>query len=111
MKFSEFRKKRWVRIISNRYLLILIIFVVWMFFFDANSYLIHRELDQEIKSLETDVEFYQSEIDKDRNFMEGLKDEEEMERFAREEYFLKKENEDIYIIEHEDSIKDKNKRK
>lgn len=105
MKFSELRNKKWFRIISNRYILILIVFAVWMIFFDANSYLIHRELDQEINNLKSNAEFYQTEIEKDETFMKNLEDEEEMERFAREKYYLKRENEDIYIIEHEDSLR------
>lgn len=105
MKFSELKNKRWFRLASNRYLLILVVFGVWMLFFDANSWLIHRELDTEIKHLEENAEFYQTEIDKDNTFMKSIEDDEEMERFAREQYYLKKDNEDIYIIEHEDSIK------
>lgn len=104
MKFSELKNKRWFRIVSNKYILIVIVFAVWMFFFDANSYLIHNELDTEIESLEDNAEFYESEIEKDREFMDKIEDDEEMERFAREKYYFKKENEDIYIIEHEDSI-------
>jgi cell division protein FtsB len=80
------------------------VFAVWMLFFDANSYLIHHELDTEIENLEDNAEFYKSEIDKDREFMKKIEDDDELERFAREKYYFKKENEDIYIIEHEDSI-------
>lgn len=104
MKFSKLKNKRWFRIVSNKYLLIVVVFAVWMLFFDANSYLIHNELDTEIENLEDNAEFYRSEIEKDREFMKKIEDDEELERFAREKYFFKKENEDIYIIEHEDSI-------
>nr|WP_262913892.1 septum formation initiator family protein [Aequorivita vitellina] len=99
-----------MRFISNKYVLILILFIVWMIFFDANSYLIHRELDNEIDGLEDNAEFYQNEINTDKGFIEKMKDSNEMEKFAREKYYLKKENEDIYIIEHEDSIKKEEKR-
>jgi len=105
VKYSELKNKRWFRIISNKYILILSVFVVWMIFFDANSYLIHKELSDEIEKLERDAGIYQKEIDHDKSFMKNLEDEEEMERFAREKYYLKRENEDIYIIEHEDSIR------
>jgi cell division protein FtsB len=81
-----------------------------MIFFDANSYLIHHELDNEINGLEDNAEFYQNEINRDKEFIEKMKDSNEMEKFAREKYYLKKENEDIYIIEHEDSIKKEEKR-
>lgn len=110
MSFSEFRQNKWVRFISNKYVLILILFIVWMIFFDANSYLIHHELDNDINGLEDNAEFYQKEIDHDKTFIKKMEDSNEMEKFAREKYYLKKENEDIYIIEHEDSIKKEEKR-
>lgn len=110
MSFKEFKNKKWVRFISNKYVLILILFVAWMFFFDANSYLIHHELDGDINALEDNAEFYQKEIDNDKTFIKKMEDSNEMEKFAREKYYLKKENEDIYIIEHEDSIKKEEKR-
>ena len=109
MKFSELKKNKWVRFLSNKYVLILILFIVWMLFFDTNSYLIHNELDSEVDALEDNAEFYQKEIDNDKNFIQKMEDSNEMEKFAREKYYLKKENEDIYIIEHEDSIKEKKK--
>ncbi|AVI49736.1 septum formation initiator [Pukyongia salina] len=107
MKFSEIKKKKWFLVFSSTYVLILIFFIVWMIFFDTNSFFIHRELDQDIKGLEENKEFYKQEIEKDKAFIEKMKDSAEMEKFAREKYYLKKENEDIYIIEHEDSLKNK----
>ena len=50
----------------NIYVLVLTAFAVWMLFFDANSFLIHRELNQEIKKLEKQKEFLQDEITKDK---------------------------------------------
>lgn len=104
---KNIRGKTWFKFISNTYVLILIFFLVWMFFFDSNSYLIHKELDEDIEALEQNKEFYQSEIKKDSKFIEKLTDSFELEKFAREKYYLKKENEDIYIIEVEDSLKNK----
>ena len=74
-------------------------------FFDANNYFFHKELSDDIKALEESKEFYKKEIKKDRAFINKMEDSSEMERFAREKYYLKKENEDIYIIEHQDSTK------
>lgn len=110
MKFSEIKKNKWVRFISNKYVLILILFIFWMIFFDANSYLIHHELDNDINALDDNAEFYQKEINHDKDFIKKMEDSSEMEKFAREKYYLKKENEDIYIIENEDSIKKEEKR-
>lgn len=104
MNFKGLKNKKWFRIISNKYVLIILIFVVWMFFFDGNSYLIHRELNQEIEKLEGNKEYFNQEIDQDKAQIGKLKDSAELERFAREEYFMKKANEEIYIIEYEDSI-------
>lgn len=110
MKLSQIRKNRWVKIIGNKYMLIVILFLVWMIFFDANSYLIHKELNNEVNALEDNAEFYQTEIDQDKSFIKKMEDSDEMEKFAREKYYLKKENEDIYIIEDNDSIKKEEKR-
>lgn len=104
MKFSAFKQKKWVRIISNKYVLILLFFIVWMIFFDTNSYLIHQELKEDIESLEGTKEIYRQEIEKDKVFIEKMKDSNEIEKYAREKYYLKKDNEDIYIIQHEDSL-------
>mgnify|MGYP003331122298 CR=1 FL=1 len=76
-----------------------------MFFFDSNSWFIHNELNNEISDLEDKKEYYQAEIDKDKKTIEILSDSVEIEKFAREEYYMKRENEEIYIIEFEDSIK------
>ena len=105
MKFSEIKKSKWVKVIGNKYMLVVLPFVIWMLFFDTNSYLIHKELNDDINALEDNKEFYKSEIDHDKEFINKMKDSNEQEKYAREKYYLKKENEDIYIIEHEDSIK------
>jgi len=84
--------------------LIFLIFLVWMFFFDGNSYLIHRELNQEKDKLKGNQDYFTKEINQDKSQIATLKDSVKLERFAREEYFMKKANEEIYIIEYEDSI-------
>lgn len=99
MKLSTLRKKKWFKTLSNRYLLIGVLFIVWMLIFDTNSYLIQRELNKELKSLDKNTEFYSNEIEKDLEFIEGMNDLEKIEKYAREKYFLKKENEEIFLIE------------
>ena len=90
---------------TNMYVMVLTAFLVWMIFFDTNSLLIHRELKKEIKKLEKTQDFLKKEIAKDKIIIEKLSNKEELERFAREEYYLKKKNEEIYLIEYEDSLK------
>ena len=76
-----------------------------MLFFDANSYLIHRELNKEMDALENEKEYYQNEIEKDKKAIEELSTDEGVEKLAREKYYMKKDSEEIYIIEYEDSLK------
>ncbi|NNF19659.1 MAG: septum formation initiator family protein [Flavobacteriaceae bacterium] len=105
MKLKDLKKKKWFGIVSNIYVLILTVFLIWMLFFDTNSLLIHLELRKEIRKLEKQQEFLKEEIAKDREIIDKLSDPEEIEKFAREQYYLKKKNEEIYLIEYEDSIK------
>jgi cell division protein FtsB len=70
-----------------------------MLFFDENSYLVHREFNKEIKELETAIDFYKKKIHEDKATIKSLQDSLQLERFAREKYLMKKENEDIYLIE------------
>ncbi len=107
MGWKSLRKKKWFSILTNIYVLVLTVFVVWMIFFDTNSLLIHLELKREIKKLEKQKEFLQEEIQKDKEVMERLSDPVELEKFAREQYYLKKKDEEIFIIEYEDSLKTK----
>ncbi len=88
----------------NKYVLIFVIFLIWMIFFDGSSWLLHQELDNEIDKLEGNKEYFDNEIATDKYQINKLRDSAGLERFAREEYLMKKDNEEIYIIEYEDSI-------
>ena len=82
-----------------KYFLILLAFMVWMTFLDTNSLLIHAELNREIKKLKNKRNALSEEILKDKSLIKKLDNMDSLEHFAREEYNLKKENEDIFIIE------------
>ena len=101
---KKLRDKKWFRIASNKYLLVLLGFVLWMLFLDTNSGLIHRELNAEIDELEKNKKYYLDQINSDKAIMEQLNDSLELEKFARQEYYMKRENEEIYIIEYGDSL-------
>ena len=90
---------------KNIFIIILIIFSVWMIFFDANSWFIHRELNKDIDKLEQEKEYYKNEIAKDKKEIEKLSTDEGIEKYGRQEFNMKQENEEIYIIEYEDSKK------
>ncbi len=101
MSLKQLRKKKWFRIISNKYVLILLIFGFWMLFLDSNSWLTHRELNQQINELQNNKAYYQTEIAKDKATMDNLNDSLELESFARQQYYMKRPNEDIYIIDYD----------
>ena len=82
-----------------KYLVISISFLIWMTFLDTNSLLIHSELNREIKKLKKKRDALNKEILDDKSLIEKLNDIDSLEHYAREEYNLKKENEDIFIIE------------
>ena len=94
-----------MKLLKNIFVIITVIFAIWMLFIDSNSLIIHRELNEDISDLENEKEYYRKEIEKDNKAIKELSTEEGIERLAREKYYMKKENEDIYIIEYEDSLK------
>ena len=97
-------QKKHLKPFKNLFVIVLIAFAVWMLFFDANSFLIHHELNSEMDDLEDEKEYYKREIEKDKKAIEELSTEEGLEKLAREKYYMKRENEEIYIIEYEDSL-------
>lgn len=101
--------KRILKPFKNVFFVIFVIFSVWMLFFDSNSWFIHNELNNDIKDLEKEKEYYKNEIEKDREEIKKLSSEKGVEKYGREKYHMKKENEEIYLIEYEDSLKKKKK--
>lgn len=94
-----------LKIVVNRYTLVLLFFLIWMVFLDNYSYLEHRVLNKEIDLLEENINYYKKEIKEDSIRIKKLKNEDHVEKYAREKYYMKRENEDIYIIEFEDNKK------
>jgi cell division protein FtsB len=70
-----------------------------MLFFDENSYVNHREYNEEIEELKNSIEFYKKEIKENKKMIEALNDPEQLEKYAREIYRIKKEEETLYLIE------------
>ena len=104
------KDKPWFKFLSNKYVWVLLFFTTWMVFLDNYSYFDHRFLDTQINELEDNKEYYQEEIKKDEEQIKELKNPEQIEKYARENYYMKKDSEDIYLIEFEgDSIENSNK--
>ena len=105
MTFKKLRENKVFRVLSNKYFIILLLFLIWMVFFDENSFLNHWELDREIDNLEKSNEYYKDQIEQDKMVIDNLNDPDSLEKYAREEYKMKKENEEIFLIEY-DTIED-----
>jgi len=102
---NSYKDKPWFKFLSNKYVWVLLFFSTWMIFLDNYSYFDHRVLDKQINELEDNATYYKEEIRKDQQKIKQLKNPAQVEKYAREKYYMKKDNEDIYIIEFEgDSI-------
>ena len=91
--------KKLCKILLNKYLIVFLAYTVFVTFFDQHS-LIHRwQTHQKISQLEKEMKYYEGEIKSNkRKKYELQSSNENLEKFAREHYYLKKENEDIFII-------------
>lgn len=105
MNLKEIRNSRWFKVGTNIYLLVSVFFIFWMLFFDTNSFRILRSLESKIDYLEQQKKELIRQIDEDRLIIKKLSDSIELEKFGREQYYLKKTDEDIFIVEFRDSIK------
>ena len=99
---NPYKDRNWFKFISNKYIWVLLFFVSWMLFLDNYSYLDHRLLNKQIQELEDNKTYYKEEIDQDLKSIKSFKNPDQIEKYAREKYYMKRENEDIYIIEFED---------
>ena len=105
---NPYKEKTWFKFLSNKYIWSLLFFTVWMLFLDNYSYFDHRILNNQIEELEDNKTYYQEEIKKDEAQIKQLKNPDQVEKYAREKYYMKKDSEDIYIIEFEgDTIEKK----
>ena len=105
MNLKQIRNSRWFKVGTNIYLLVSLFFIVWMLFFDTNSFRILWSLESKIDDLEQQKKELIRQIDEDRLMIQKLSDSIELEKFGREQYYLKKADEDIFIVEFRDSIK------
>lgn len=88
--------------LKNKYILTLIAFVVWIMFFDAKDLLTQRERTNELEKLQESKAYFTAEIEKEKKALEELKSNPAaIEKLAREKYLMKKDNEDLFIIQEE----------
>ncbi len=94
-------KNRLLKLIKSTYGVIIILFIIWMIFFDSNSLIIHNELNNDINELYEQKSYYEKEIVKDNIELKLIQSDSGLEKYAREKLFMKKDNEEVFLIEYD----------
>ena len=85
--------------LRNKYFLTLTIFIVWIVLLDTNNLIDRYRQISELHKLNSDKEYYAKKIEEDRRKLNELKtDNHNLEKFAREQYKMKRKDEDLYIV-------------
>ncbi len=88
-----------LRILKNKYFLVIIGLVVWLLYFDRNDVFTQLELIGKCNKLKTERDYYIAEIEKNKNEINELQNNmKSLETFAREKYLMKKDNEDVFVF-------------
>ena len=95
---------RLLELIRNKYFISVAAFAVWMMFFDKNDIVAQYEFKSEVAKLQEEKDFYVEEIAQVKKDLHELNSNlNTAEKFAREKYFMKKDNEDVFVIIEESS--------
>lgn len=93
-------KKIKFRLSWIKYLLVVVVFAVWMIFFDTNSWINRAKLKDKLTELQNDTTFYQQETKRFQTMTKELQtDMETLEKLGREEYRMKRDDEVVYLIQ------------
>jgi cell division protein DivIC len=85
--------------VKNKYVLTISVFAIWMLFFDQNNAVDRMKMTREINQLEEDREYYLEQIQKDSiRYHELTTDQDNLEKYAREQFFMKKKQEDVFVV-------------
>jgi cell division protein DivIC len=85
--------------LRNKYLIAVTVFLVWLLIFDNNSLIERVKYLNTLHEMEEEKQYYLERIEEDSRRLNELKtDRDNLEKFAREQYFMKKENEDVFVI-------------
>jgi len=102
LSFTEMKNLKNFRIpafIKNRYFISIMVFIVWLTFFDKNDFVTQYSYRKQLNELNKDKAYYTDEIAKNKKeLFELMSDSIQLEKFAREKYLMKKDNEEIFVI-------------
>lgn len=99
--------KRIVELFRHKYFLVSISFLTWMLFFDRNDLLSQYEYRSQLNKFKEEKAFYITQIEQVKKDLDELTtNRERLEKFAREKYLMKKDDEDVFVIIREKSAED-----
>jgi cell division protein DivIC len=85
--------------LRNKYFLTITIFIVWIMLLDTNNLIERYRQMSEIRRLRHEKEYYEKKIEDEKRKLNELKtDNHNLEKFAREQYKMKRKDEDLYIV-------------
>ena len=99
---KDWIRRNWPRVwpwLKNKYVLTISVFAIWMLFFDQNNVVDQLKMSIEINQLEDDRAYYLEQIQKDSTrFHELTTDRDNLEKYAREQFLMKKPDEDVFVV-------------
>jgi cell division protein DivIC len=99
VKKNSHHKKIWIKAVKNKYLIASVLFLTWIVFFDENSFVSHAENKRRLNELNKQKEYYLERIEADKRKLEDLNaGKKQLEKFAREQYYMSKPDEDLFIV-------------
>lgn len=97
--FDTLRKGSIPAIMKNKYLLVAVAFLSWMLFFDNNDIVSQVKLRMQLSEYRNKKEYYEQKIaEVTHEKQELLTNQQSLEKFAREQYMMKKDDEDLFVI-------------
>lgn len=88
--------------LKNKYIIVTLIFLVLVFFFSENNLRVLFHLQAEVKSLHDEESLLISGIEQDSLDACGLGTIDALEHYGREQYYMRRSDEDIFIIKEEE---------
>ena len=95
-------------VFKNKYIFVIILFGIWMFCFEQYDVISRFKNEQKIRKLKREIAYYEKEIEQNtKRIIELKSNNENLEKFAREQYLMKQQDEDIFIVEY---VNEKNRK-
>ncbi|MCL1943456.1 MAG: septum formation initiator family protein [Candidatus Azobacteroides sp.] len=89
-----------IRRYTNKYQIVFAVFLIMILFVDEHNVFRRIGYHRKINELKKEIRYYENEKERDKKKLDELQsNDEDLEKFAREEYLMKKDDEDIFIIE------------